>query len=257
MVGANPNRFRFSNDGPASGRRLARSAEGFDHRLMSMDLVDRSTTGLRFTVELVSLGHIAAGLVHATPSSFVCKRADDNRALFMLIGRQGGFAVSQHGQRHQLSNGAAAVFDHDRAGEIHCGGEGEAVILSLPRLALRHLVPNVDTVVERIIPQSHPALRLLTRYLEALLELDHIDDPHLAAVHVADLLASLLDRSDDARRPADRIAPRTARLACALDVIDLHLADPDLDPRRVAQALNCSVRYVHRLLEETVAVKLP
>jgi AraC-like DNA-binding protein len=250
MSTAQQTRIRFSTDDLAPDQRFQMWSEGFVHRRMEMDFVDRSPSGLRFTVEFIPLGGIAAGRVRGTPSVFIRRpERDDNDALYMVINRSGCFRVVQEGREFALGAGDAAVFDNRRRSEFHCLDEGETWSLSLPREALRHLVRNVEQTIEQHIPAEGAALRLLTGYLETLFALDDIVEPELAGMHVVDLVASAIGPRRDGA-PGER-GVRAARLDSVLGEINQRAGEPMLDPGRVADRLGFSVRYLHRLLEET------
>jgi AraC-like DNA-binding protein len=244
-------RMRFSTDDLPPSERFQVWREGFVHRRMEMDFIDRSPDGLRFTVEFVPLGGVAAGIVRGTASTFIRKPGDGNQTLYMVINRGGRFRVVQQDQQFDLAVGDAVMFDNRRGSEFHCLDEGETWSLSLPREALRHLVRDVERTIERHIPASDPPLRLLIGYLEALFALDEVTEPELAGVHVADLVASALGARSDAQALIDERGVRAARLRAVLDAIAQGVGDPALDPTVVAARLGVSVRYVHRLLEDT------
>ena len=250
MTSAHPHRIRFRTDDLPPSERFAAWSEGIVRRRMDMEFVDLSAGGLRFTLELLPLGPVAAGLVRGTPSRFIRKPGDRDDGLSMVVSRSGRFAVVQSGERRELATGDAALFDHRRAGELTCLEEGESWSLSLPRDVLRHLLPDLDALAERVIPADDPALRLLVGYLDVLLGLDDIHEPALAGVHVADLVASLLGCRG---RPegVEEGGRRSARLRAALDIIGRAAADLALDPAGVAARLGVSVRYLHRLLQDS------
>jgi AraC-like DNA-binding protein len=251
MTEPKPSRIRFSTDDLPPDQRFALWSEGFVHRRMEMDFIDRSTDGLRFTVEFIPLGGIAAGIVHGTPSTFIRTPIDRNDALYMVINRQGSFRVVQEEQQFDLAIGDAAVFDNRHRSEFHCLEKGETWSLSLPREALRHLVRDIDQTIERHIPASNPALRLLAGYLETLFALDDIAEPELAGIHIADLVASALGARQDAAAAIEERGVRAARLRNVLDAIAQRAGDPNLDPSQIADGLGMSVRYLHRLLEDS------
>src|SRR5439155_3506733 len=91
MAEPKPRRFRFSTDDLPPGERLQVWREGFVHRRMEMDFVDRSPDGLRFTIDFQQLGGIAAGIVRGTPSVFIRTPIDRNDGLYMIINRCGSF----------------------------------------------------------------------------------------------------------------------------------------------------------------------
>jgi AraC-like DNA-binding protein len=252
MTASNPSRIRFSTDDLPPDQRFTVWSEGFVHRRMDMEFIDRSPDGLRFTVEFMPLGGVSAGMVRGTASTFIRKPgADRNDTLYMTINRRGRFRVVQQDATFELAVGDAAVFDNRRSSEFHCLDEGETWSISVPREALRLLVRDIDATIERHIPASNPALRLLVGYLETLFALDHVHQPALAGVHIADLVASALGVRQEAQATIEERGVRAARLRAVLDAIAQGAGRPDLDPSTVAGELGVSVRYLHRLLQDT------
>jgi AraC-like DNA-binding protein len=247
-----PSRIRFSTEELPPEQRFAVWSEGFVHRRMDMEFIDRSPDGLRFTVEFMPLGGVSAGIVRGTPSTFIRKPgADRNDTLYMTINRRGHFRVVQQDATFELAVGDAAVFDNRRSSEFHSLDEGETFSISVPREALRLLIRDIDAVIERHIPASNAALRLLVGYLETLFALDDLDQPELAGVHIADLVASALGVRREAQATIEERSVRAARLRAVLDAIAQGAGRPDLDPSAVAGQLGVSVRYLHRLLEHS------
>jgi AraC-like DNA-binding protein len=244
-------RVRFSTDDLPPDQRFAVWSEGFVHRRMEMDFIDRSPNGLRFTVEFIPLGGVAAGIVQGTASVFIRKPIDGNDTLYLVVNRNGHFRVIQTDQQFDLAVGDAVVFDNRRWSEFHSFDEGVTWSLSLPREALRHLVRDIEQTIERHIVASNPALRLLVGYLETLFALDEVTEPELAGVHIADLVASALGARQDAVAMIEERGVRAARLRSVLDAIAQGAGEANLDPARVASQLGMSVRYLHRLLEES------
>jgi AraC-like DNA-binding protein len=244
-------RVRFSTDDLPPDQRFAVWSEGFVHRRMEMDFIDRSPNGLRFTVEFIPLGGVAAGIVQGTASVFIRKPIDGNDTLYLVVNRKGHFRVIQTDQQFDLAVGDAVVFDNRRWSEFHSFDEGVTWSLSLPREALRHLVRDIEQTIERHIVASNPALRLLVGYLETLFALDEVTEPELAGVHIADLVTSALGARQDAVAMIEERGVRAARLRSVLDAIAQGAGEANLDPARVASQLGMSVRYLHRLLEES------
>lgn len=250
MTIARRHRIRFSTDDLPPGERFAAWRDGVVRRRMDMEFVDLSADGLRFTLELLVLGPVAAGLIRGTPSRFIRRPGDGLDGFSLVATRSGRFAVVLQGKRHELATGAAVLFDHRLGSELVCLDDSETWSLSLPRQALRHLLPDLDTLAERVIAADDPGLRLLAGYLDVLFGLDDLHEPELAGVHVADLAASLLG----CRRPfggRGEGGQRAARLQAALDIIGRASADFALDPAGVAARLGVSVRYLHRLLQDS------
>jgi AraC-like DNA-binding protein len=251
MVQRRTSRIRFSTEDLPPESRFEAWREGFVHRRMGMDFIDRSTEGLCFTAELISLGGVEAGVLQGTPSTFVRAPKDRNDSLCVVINRRGRFRVVQTSQQRDLAVGDAGVLDNRRLGELHYLEEGEAWSLSLPHNALRHIVPDIEQAIERPIRAADPALRLLVGYLEALFALEDIADPELAGIHIADLVGSALVERGETRERTDDKGAREARPSAVLGAIAREAGDPDLDPARLADRLGISVRYLHRLLQTT------
>jgi AraC-like DNA-binding protein len=236
--------MRFSTDDLPEKDRFSAWSDGFVHRRMEMDFIDRSPNGLRFVLDFMPLGGVSAGTVRGTPSSFIRRpeqAKDGNDGLYMIIVRAGNFRVVQQGQSHELAPGDAALFDNRCQNEFHSLDDGETWSISLPREALRHLVRDIDRPVERQIPAANPALRLLSSYLETLFSLDD----------VADLVASAIGARPDAEPVIEERSARGARLKAVLEAINKQAGNPDLDPARIADKFGFSVRYLHRLLQDS------
>lgn len=244
-------RVRFSTDDLPPDQRFSVWSQGVVHRQMAMEFIDRSDGDLRFAIEFIPLGGVAAGTIRGTPSSFIRKPVDGNDGLYMVINRCGRFDVVQQGVRHTLAVGAAAVFDNRCPGELHCVEAGETWSISVPREALRHLVSGIEKSIERVIPAGNAMVRMLAGYLETLFALEEIDEPALAGVHIADLVASVIGARCEAQALIDERGVRAARLRAVLDAIAGHAGDIELDPAGLAERLGLSVRYLHLLLEDT------
>jgi AraC-like DNA-binding protein len=249
---ANPARVRFSTDDLPPDQRFAIWSEGIVHRSMEMEFIDRAPSGtLRFVVEFIPLGTVSAGIIQGTPSTFIRKPVDGNDGRYLVINRQGRFRAVQQDQQPDLAVGDAVLFDNRRGSEFQCLEEGTTWSLSLRREGLRHLLSEGDGIIERYIPASNQSLRLLIGYLETLFALETISDPELAGVHITDLVASALGARQDAQDAIDARGVRAARLREVLAAITQGAGDPNLDPAAVADRLGLSVRYVHRLFEES------
>jgi AraC-like DNA-binding protein len=252
MIEPKLSRIRYSTDDLPAGQRFALWSPNFVHRHLDMEFVDLSANGLRFTADFVPLGGGgAAGILRGTPSAFIRKPMNGNNALLVVINRLGSFRFVQQDRQFDLTVGDAAVFDGRRRAELHCLEDGEAWSLRLPREALRHLIRDVEQTIERHIPASNSALRILGGYLETLFTLDDIVEPDLTGVHIADLVASALGAHRDAQASIEERGIRAARRRAVLDAIARGAADADLDPARTADQVGLSVRYLHRLLQET------
>jgi AraC-like DNA-binding protein len=117
---------------------------------------------------------------------------------------------------------------------------------------LRSKIPDIDQRLLHLLPSDSVALRLLQAYVDALRANGIPADPVLAHginEHLVDLIAACLRTTDDDVERAAAMAIPTARLAAAKTDIRVHLADPTLSARHVAQRLGLSERSICLLFE--------
>jgi AraC-like DNA-binding protein len=125
---------------------------------------------------------------------------------------------------------------------------------SVPRAAIKPLVPDIGEAFARRIPASSPALQMLVRYLDLTRRDNVVTTPELAAAfadHVCDLLALALGSTRDAAEQARTRGLPAARLQAIRDYIADNLARPELSVHTVAARHGVSVRYVQRVFEES------
>jgi len=129
--------------------------------------------------------------------------------------------------------------------------------LVVARRALCELVSNVDDVLGRQIGPGLPAMRYLERYLSIVADPGGFDTDQLVFAHVdrtiVDLLALAIGAGRDATEIARMRGLRAARAQAVLAEIRAHFADRSFSPRRVAETLGLTPRYVQDLLQETRA----
>jgi len=120
----------------------------------------------------------------------------------------------------------------------------------IPRTMLDPHLPARGGPVSLTIPASSGLHALATSYLDSLGE--HIGDlTNAEAGQAADVLCRLVGIACGAALPEQRDALRAARLEQIRCYVDQHLAEMDLTPGKVAQALGISVRSLHLAFEPT------
>jgi AraC-like DNA-binding protein len=255
MLPPMPNRFRLSTDQLPPAERFAFWREELFHRNMHMEFVDRSPAGLRFELAAQRFGHVSAGFLRGTPSSYLRTRShvtDGRDLLSVLIHRAGPFQLeTPRGAVDSTLNGAFVMSTRNEFAfhvlEQDCAGWA----IYLDRAALQPLLVGVEEPVLHCVTPDNQGLRLLTSYLEVLFSLEQEYDATLASTHIGDLVLSMLGVRGDVQALVRERGVMAARQHAALDSIAKHSAEPGLDPARVAQQLGVSVRYLHRLLEPT------
>lgn len=251
MPAPRPIRFKFSTDDAPPEQRHRLWAEEFVQKRMNLVFVDRSTDGIRFSLDTMNLGCITAALVRGTPSDFICDHPRDDGGMFIVVARSGRFRALQQGRAFDLATGSAVVFDNRHRGELHCLEAGETWSVSFTRNLLRLHADDAVRSSERHILAESPSLRLFVGYLETLFGLNEIREPELAGVHLLDLAISAMNEPLPAGLSSRKAV--NARADDVLEAIARLAANPALDPALVAGELDISVRYLHRLLQKAGA----
>ena len=157
-----------------------------------------------------------------------------------------------------------------------CGNDvaieaGEAIALDLADGPFAVLRPVATRLIglrldRRLLPRDRPdavpalrpvsagsaALRLLARYLRAVLDGDELASPAVAEVvirHASDLVALALAPVDPRDRPGAAGSVRAARLRALKADIDHHLTDGSLSVAGVAARHRITPRYLHLVFE--------
>ena len=173
--------------------------------------------------------------------------ADD---LFVGINLTGTSTARQGRQAAGVGPGDALVADLRGGGFTVLRPEPCRFIgVRLDRRALPRDAADADPAPLRVVGPQHPAVRLLTGYLDgtagAALPAGELADVFVR--HLADLIA-LAVRPDRTGPPPERNPGiRAARLAAIKADIGRHLTDPALSPAVVAGRHGITPRYLHKL----------
>jgi AraC-like DNA-binding protein len=177
--------------------------------------------------------------------------ADGDDAFVLIIRLSGISTLSQGGNDVPLGAGDAAGFlSADPAAAAV--SEVDALMLSVPRVALAPLVGSVESKAMKRIPRECEALRLLTSYAEVLRQTPvpmTAELRHLASTHIHDLVAIALGTTRDGAAIAEGRGLRAARLRAIKADILAHLGSSRLTVGAVALRQGVSPRYVHMIFE--------
>lgn len=179
-------------------------------------------------------------------------RADEAYAVFVLQ-RAGAMVISQDGRETRLEPGDAAVVDTERPYTLHLAGPNRQIVLHCPRHLLRRRLRSLRAVTAARIARDTPTGTLLGGTL-GLLARDRRDlappQAHAIGRYTLDLIATALEATPEAGAALPSRAS-AALLARIKDHLRENLADPALDPARIAAAHGISVRHLHRLFHES------
>ena len=211
-------------------------------------------TGFRGEITAQSLDRLRIATVSSEPHA-VIRSAEKIRSSYdddfvVNLAVRGRVMMTQQRFDAVLNPGDFAVYDSALPCQIACPDPFRQIVLKIPRdMYTAHcLLPGGGTAA--VVRGGHgvgalfaPLVRSLTTQADNL----PAEVGQRLAAHVVELLATALcEVTDDS---AQQMMPRAAHLLRAQRYIVGHLADQDLSPTGVAQALRVSVRYLYLLFQ--------
>jgi AraC-like DNA-binding protein len=178
--------------------------------------------------------------------------ADGNDSLALFVNRSGTIGIASRGRDALLQPGEAVLTSAGEETSFERFAAGECFTLRVPRRVLEPLTVDVDDAVMRIIPEKVAGLRLLVDYAVALVKENAFEQAalrQLGVSHLHDLLALVLDPTEEAGAIAERRGARAARLRQAKLVIVNNCWRQDLSIAAVAGQLGVTPRYLQRIFE--------
>jgi AraC-like DNA-binding protein len=246
--------IRLSSEALPKRDRLAAWRELYGRKFLRLEHVPLSDGSLRVNLALRPLPDL--GIVKADLSPLRVGRTrelvtDGNDAVTFQISSTAGKA-SQLGREVAVAAGAAIGMSNADLGTFDFPMGAHVRALSLSRRTLATLVPYLDDMLVREVPNETEALWLLKEYLEIFDSAPALAAPdliELAVTHVYDLAALSLGATRDAAELASGRGVRAARLTAAKTFVRQHLHRQDLRAGAVAAHLRVTPRYVHVLFE--------
>jgi AraC-like DNA-binding protein len=247
---------RFSTDSYPVHERVDAWSEALGrHCGMRIDVNPRSAEDFRSSAKLVCASTFSLLEGSTSPMRQESSRSlvvnDDVTFCGVMTARCG---MSQLGRSLDLHPGDWSLLSNSDVSEIIVPEESRHMGFSVPRAAIKRLVPDIGAAFARRIPASSPALQMLVRYLDLVRRDNVVAAPELAAAftdHVCDLLALALGPTRDAAEQARTRGLSAARLQAMKDDIADNLHRPGLSVRTIAARLGVSVRRVQRIFEES------
>ncbi len=163
----------------------------------------------------------------------------------LLMVDQGIAVFTQRGQSATVRAGTAVLWDGVRPADCFSAKKLVKRTMFIPRDELASAVPDLDSVLMRVIPDS-ANLRLLTAWLDVTMRQIALDRD---AACIAGRMAIDLLHSAIARSRGDASDSREIILMRVKDFLERHLGDSELTLDTVARANNISLRYLHMLFE--------
>ncbi|HBC7266419.1 TPA: helix-turn-helix domain-containing protein [Corynebacterium striatum] len=169
---------------------------------------------------------------------------DDAPFCKLSLQLSGTSTMTQDGRTCELHAGDLALYVTDRPYTLDYPVEQHTLVVHFPESFL-HLSPaQIRQITASPISREHGLGKVAVPLFEQLAyNLDVLEGPHASAlVHSAlNLLVAVLS----SELAAQDSSPANLLFNQATAYIDKHLADPDLSPSTIAQALFVSVRHLH------------
>jgi AraC-like DNA-binding protein len=178
--------------------------------------------------------------------------ADGNDDLALIINYAGRLAATARSREVTLQEGDAVLVSSGEMVAFNRSTSGGSFSIRIPHSVLSSLVADLDDAVMRRIPCGTGLLKLLTGYVNPLLNEDVPVTPEfcrLAVAHVHDLVALTVGATREAAQAAQNRGMRAARLNSAKAHIAKNSCDPMLSIRSVARDLGVTPRYLQSLFE--------
>jgi AraC-like DNA-binding protein len=180
--------------------------------------------------------------------------ARDRKECFVLILlRSGELHVEQNGRQCSLSPGMFALFDLNMPYVYAHIQKTELLDVKIPSSILSSVVKDPHRFIAKARTGRTGTGRITADFLTSLAgQLSDLPDETAGryASRIIDLLSILLETGDD-DIPIDQVAVRTTIYGRCVVFVENHLADPDLNPERIAAALGISVRYLHKIFHRS------
>jgi AraC-like DNA-binding protein len=250
--------FRFSTDELPDTDRLAIWREVLGRVHLRMDVMPLGNAPVRSVIEqhswsCVSLYFSETNAIDASRTKELVGDGNDDFRLLTVQGARYRFITPRASE--DLYDRDAALLFNGAPSTIRYLGPHRVTSIRIRRNALAAALRNLDELpICRVKPESWPLLRLLTEYTELLRRAGPFANAtvcHRIAHHLIDLVALVMDPSEETRERTGTAALRGARLATIKADVLANLSQPNLSAKTIAQRHGVSDRYVHLLFEET------
>ena len=177
---------------------------------------------------------------------------DGRDIIAVSILRSGEASATQFSKELIGGVGSASVLSGTDPSVSTLNTDGSFITLALSRPAIAELAPDFTSAFGKPIPADDPALRLLIKYLDAVLAADELAHPEVArsvSAHILDLVALALGARGDQAEAALGGAKAARLKALKSDVMSM-IGNCDLSSEIIASRHSISSRYVRKLFEQ-------
>ena len=255
MQDESPRRVHISTEMFPDEKRLAMWREMYGRGIAQVDIEPLTDEPFHADVTFNLLPNVAIAAGSRSPAHYRVTREllkDARDIIAVSILRSGEASATQFGQELIGGVGSASVLSGADPSVSTLNTDGSFITLALSRPAIAELAPDFASAFGKPIPSDDPALRLLIKYLDAVMAAEELDNPQVArsvSAHILDLVALALGARGD-RAEAALGGAKAARLrALKADVMSM-LGDGDLSSELIASRHNISSRYVRKLFEQ-------
>jgi len=210
-----------------------------------------------FSCDFTSLRLPDAMLVTLEGSPFTVTRdrvaaARGDDGINIAMARRGHLLSSSGVREVKNTPGEGMIWSNDQPVETVFPAGGIHQQITIPRNLLKPLVPHLDDHLMSSIPAGSPALKLLSFYVQTLIDEGSAVTPELratSALHIQDLAALALGANRDAAEIAKGRGARVARLKAIKADVDARLPDHTLSVDTLSLRHGISPRYMRSLFE--------
>jgi AraC-like DNA-binding protein len=248
--------IRFSTAGPERGgskryrELMTQHVVGLDHEPLG-EGYGSSATAMALPNLGVATSTVTLATVRRTPQ--LLTDGNDNLRLIIVKRSTTAAIATQFGREIAVDPGGAVVLSNSEQNSITFPSQCRMLAVNLRRQLLRPLLRDFDAILARPISNHIDGLRLLSTYIEGLIdesELNSADAARLVVTQIYDLAALIMGATRDAAEIAKGRGLRVARLRAIKADIAEKLAGPNLSVQAVAMRQGVSPRYVQILFEE-------
>jgi len=209
------------------------------------------------TIDGQTLGHIQITELSSDPVTYNRERfhiSGENTDYFLVtIPEMADIHFTQNGKEVDCSPGDFILEGSADPYRFSYKDPARMSVLRIPGQELRDRIKNADDFCANRFLGSQASAALFLDYLQSLLKFSR-DLPEIAKLKLSeqliDLLALTMEASGEALPCADS-ASQEAHLHRIYNYINLHLANPELNTKQIAEACGISTRYLHQLFKPT------
>jgi AraC-like DNA-binding protein len=248
------NIIRLSTEDFSERDRVAIFREQFGRNQFGLDIEPlpkvpfRLTSTMRVLPGAVITSNAGSGVRVWRTREFLADGRDD---LIMIMNLRGPSIISQRGEEIVLNEHSATLGTIGELGGIlRPATNHRSLIVNLPRAAIGPLIPHADDALLRPIAPDSAALRLLTRYAGAVLDIDAPLQPELQRCivdHIYDLVVAAISGTPDAIALAKGRGIPAARLSAIKSDIAANLLSRDLSIVAICAQHGITPRYLRML----------